>query len=126
MNKNVFLELITSIAEMCQITKTFKNQKKYMDVIEQNKIAARFLNLQKLCSDEDSNYPKALLFILGQDGRNNKGSITMFKYLFMGSVSSDLFDETLDSTFEQLEEVILLIDASTVSVVWRFFNFHKC
>lgn len=84
---------------------------------------ANFLNrlsaLQNLCSDSDPNYPSGLLFVAGQDGRYNKGSITMLKYLFHGCVSKELFDETLDEKFEQLEDLVILIKASSVSIILR-------
>lgn len=85
---------------------------------------ANFVNrlsaLQRLCSDYDSNFPSALLFVPGQDGRNNKGSITVLKYLLRGSVSKDLFDETLDASYEALEEIIFLIKQSSLTVIWRW------
>ena len=87
---------------------------------------ANFVNrlsaVQKLCSDHDSNFPRALLFIPGQDGRYNKGSITLLKYLFKGSVSKELFDETLGSEDEILEDMVILVRQSSLSVVWRYFS----
>lgn len=84
---------------------------------------ANFLNrlsaLQRLCSDHDENFPSALLFVPGQDGRNNKGSITILKYLFRGSVSRELFDETIESAFEPLEEIVFLVKQSSLTVIWR-------
>lgn len=84
---------------------------------------ANFLNrlgaLQRMCSDHDKNFPSALLFVPGQDGRNNKGSITVLKYLFCGSVLKDLFDETVESAFEPLEEIVFLVKATSLSVIWR-------
>lgn len=84
---------------------------------------ANFLNrlgaLQRMCSDHDKNFPSGLLFVPGQDGRNNKGSVTVLKYLFCGSVLKDLFDETVESAFEPLEEIVFLVKATSLSVIWR-------
>lgn len=84
---------------------------------------ANFLNrlsaLQRLCSDHDKNFPNALLFVPGQDGRNNKGSITVLKYLFRGCVSKELFDETVEAAFEPLEEIVFLVKQSSLTVIWR-------
>lgn len=84
---------------------------------------ANFLNrlgaLQRMCSDHDKNFPSSLLFVPGQDGRNNKGSVTVLKYLFCGSVLKDLFDETVESAFEPLEEIVFLVKATSLSVIWR-------
>lgn len=88
--------------------------------VERNNFLNRLAALQKLCSDHDSNFPSALLFIVGPDGRNNKGSVTILKYLLRGSVSKDLFDETMEPEFEPLEEIILLVKQTSLSVVWRY------
>ena len=90
--------------------------------IERNNFLNRLSALQRLCSDHDSNYPSALLFVPGQDGRNNRGSITVLKYLFRGSISKELFDETLESAFEPLEDVIFLVKQSSLSVIWRYVS----
>lgn len=87
--------------------------------IERTNFLNRLSALQRLCSDNDKNFPSGLLFVPGPDGRNNKGSITALKYLFRGSVSKELFDETIDSAFEALEEVVFLVKQSTLTVVWR-------
>eukprot|EP01032_Pedospumella_encystans_P011063 gene11063-12896_t len=71
-----------------------------------------------MCSDHDKNFPSGLLFVPGQDGRNNKGSVTVLKYLFCGSVLKDLFDETVESAFEPLEEIVFLVKATSLSVIW--------
>lgn len=55
---------------------------------------------------------------LGTDGRNNKGSISILKYLLLGSVGKDLFDETLDTIYESLEEIIILIKQSSFSIIF--------
>jgi hypothetical protein len=88
--------------------------------LDRNNFLNRLSALQRLCSDHDKNYPAALLFVPGQDGRNNKGSITVLKYLMRGSVSKDLFDETMDTAYEALEEIVILVKQSSVSVVWRY------
>ena len=78
----------------------------------------RLKSLQRLCSNNDSQYPASLLFISGPDGRNNKGSQTILKYLFDGSINKDLNDGVLDETLEILEECVLLIQESTLSIVY--------
>jgi hypothetical protein len=87
--------------------------------IEKSNFVNRLNALQRLCSDTDNNFPKALLFVAGQDGRYNKGSITLLKYLFRGCVSKELFDETLDSLHEPLEDIVILIKRSSVSIILR-------
>ncbi|KAJ1439402.1 hypothetical protein B484DRAFT_177008 [Ochromonadaceae sp. CCMP2298] len=88
-----------------------------MNYIERNNFLNRLSALQRLCSDYDPNYPSALLFVPGQDGRGNKGSVTVLKYL-LGSVSRELFDETLEPAYEPLEDIILLVKQNSLSVVW--------
>lgn len=87
--------------------------------IDRNNFLNRLSALQKLCSDTDTNYPSALLFVAGPDGRNNKGSVTVLKYLLRGAVSKDLFDETIESEFQCLEEMVLLVKQSSLTVIWR-------
>ena len=87
--------------------------------IDRNNFLNRLSALQRLCSDHDSNYPSALLFIAGPDGRNNKGSISVLKYLLRGSVSRELFDETMDEEYECLEELVLLVKPTSLTVIWR-------
>lgn len=79
----------------------------------------RIRSLQWLCSESDTSYPKALLFIPGPDGRNNSGSVNILKYLFKGCTGKALLDETLDESFDCLEDMIILIKESTVSIVYR-------
>jgi hypothetical protein len=86
--------------------------------IERNQFLNRLSALQRLCSDHDANFPVALLFVAGADGRNNKGSITVLKYLLRGSVAKDLFDETMDSEFESLEDIVFLVKATSLTVIW--------
>ncbi len=78
----------------------------------------RLQSLQWLCSESDPNYPKALLFIPGADGRNNSGSVNLIKYLFQGSVGKSLFDSTLDEEYESLEDIVVLIKPSCVAVIY--------
>lgn len=78
----------------------------------------RIQSLQRLCSSSDPNYPVALLFVCGQDGRNNKGSFSILKYLFQFGVGKDLLDGSIDMEFESLEDLIILIQQTSVSVVW--------
>jgi hypothetical protein len=79
----------------------------------------RLRSLQWLCSDRDFSGPKALLFIPGVDGRFNPGSINVIKYLFKGSVGKDLLDDTLSEGFELLEDIVVLIKESIVSILYR-------
>jgi hypothetical protein len=88
------------------------------DAVGRNNLLNRLSALQNLCSDDDLNYPKALLLVAGQDGKGNKGSISIIKYLLLGSVAKDLYDETLDAQYEPLEEIVMLIKHSSVSVLW--------
>jgi hypothetical protein len=90
-----------------------------MNTIDHIFILNRLSALQRLCSDHDNNFPKALLFVVGQDGRNNKGSFNVLKYLFLGATSKDLFDETLDAQFAELEDLVVLIKSTSISVVWK-------
>ena len=48
-----------------------------MDAMEINKFLCRLRALQSLC--RINHEIAALLFICGQDGRNNKGSMSVFK-----------------------------------------------
>lgn len=82
-----------------------------------------FLNrlhaLQWLCSEKDRASPKALLFIPGPDGRSNSGSIQLFKYLFKGAVGKDLLDDTLSEDLESLDDMVLLVKESSVSIIYK-------
>lgn len=83
-----------------------------------------FLNrlkcLQRLCDPtRDKDAPCALLFISGPDGKSNKGSISGLKYLFFGAVGKDLYDESNLEAIESLDEMVLLIQHTSVSVMWR-------
>jgi hypothetical protein len=57
------------------------------------------------------------LVIAGQDGRHNKGSMQIIKYLFTGSVSKELLDGNLDISHDCLEEIVLLIQETSISVI---------
>lgn len=83
----------------------------------------RLKSLQCLCSSNNEQLPNSLLFIPGPDGRHNKGSINILKYLFQGSVSKDLYEGYLDDKYESLEEIVLIIQSSSVSIFWRFIFF---
>jgi len=83
-----------------------------------------FLNrlkcLQRLCDPtRDKDAPCALLFVSGPDGKNNKGSIAGLKYLFFGAVGKDLYDESSIDAIESLDEMVLLVQQTSVSVMWR-------
>ena len=82
----------------------------------------RLHQLQSLCSSRNSDLPNALLFIPGADGRNNKGSSKVLKYLFFGSVGKDLDDGFLEGKYDSLEEMVLLIQDTSVSVFYRYVS----
>ena len=88
------------------------------DEIKVNSFLQRLSSLQRLCSYSDPNFPVSLLFVCGQDGRNNKGSLTILKYLFFEAVGKELLEGTLDAEYEPLEDLILLVQQNSVSVVW--------
>ena len=81
---------------------------------------ARLQSLQRLCSNEGagSQYPAGLLFVPGVDGRNNKGSMTVLKYLFDGAVNRELLSGMISAELECLEEIVLLVQETSVSVVY--------
>lgn len=60
---------------------------------------------------------KALIFIPGPDGRNNPMAIRVIKYLFKGSVGSDLFDDTLDESMELLDDLVLVIQEDSIRII---------
>ena len=92
------------------------------NAIENCNFLNRLKALQRLCSDTDPEFPKALLFVAGQDGRCNRGSITLIKYLFRGCVSKELFDETLDADLEPLEDLIVLVKSNSLALILRLFR----
>ncbi len=77
----------------------------------------RLKQLQNLCSGTNANYPKALLFVTGPDGRGNKGSLMIAKYLFQFSVGKELFEGNLDDNLEPLDDIILLIQDTSLSII---------
>ena len=79
----------------------------------------RLKALQRLCSNENSNYPQGILIVPGPDGRNNKFAIQILKYLFLASLGKDLLDALIDTEYECLEEIVLLIQETSVSVIWN-------
>ena len=111
------------------------NQKRNsFSFIQNNYFLYRLKSLQSLCSlSSNDSFPNSLLFLPGPDGRHNKGSLFILKYLFQGSIGKDLYDGYLDDHYEALEEIILLIQASSISIFWRYFihslslsrNFHS-
>ena len=74
-----------------------------------NGFEPRLRSLQRLCSNSSELYPRGLLFVPGPDGRHNKGSLTILKFLFSGSIGHDLLEGVLNEELECLEEVILLV-----------------
>ena len=79
----------------------------------------RLRALQRLCSNENTNYPQGILVVPGPDGRNNKFAIQILKYLFLTSLGKDLLDALIDTQYECLEEIVLLIQENSVSVIWN-------
>jgi hypothetical protein len=88
--------------------------------MEKMRFLQRVKQLQNLCSSGNPNFPDALLFVPGQDGRNNKGSQIILKYLFQLSVGKELFEGSLDERLESLEESVILIQENTLSIVLRY------
>ena len=80
----------------------------------------RLHSLQRLCSNSDEKFPSGLLFIAGPDGRYNKGSLNVIKYLFQGATGKYLLEGSLDELYEPLEELVLLVQQTSVSVIWRY------
>ena len=72
--------------------------------------------LQRLCAVRRPDDPSALLVIPGLDGRNNKESATLLKYLFGGVVGRELLNNS--GIDDALEEMVLLIQETSVSVVY--------
>lgn len=83
-----------------------------------NGFEPRLRSLQRLCSNSSDLYPSGLLFVPGPDGRHNKGSSTILKFLFSGSIGHDLLEGVLNEELECLEEMILLVQETSVSVVY--------
>lgn len=88
-----------------------------------NLFLQRLKRLQCLCSASTAKSPNAgvsaLVFIPGPDGRHNRGSFSVLKYLFQGSVGKDLFEGTFHESFECLEEIVLVIQELSVSIFLR-------
>lgn len=98
------------------LIKAFAMAASHFDVAS---FTARLRSLQWFCNETDRSSPRALLFIPGPDGRNNPGSVNILKFLFRGSTGKSLFDETLDDTFEVLEDIVLMIKETSISVIYR-------
>jgi len=79
-------------------------------------LQSRLKNFQNLLSCSDGKFPDAFLFVAGLDGRGNKGSVRALKYLLEGSFGEELFNGILAD--ECLEEMILLVCESELSVFW--------
>jgi hypothetical protein len=74
--------------------------------------------LQALCSSSNLELPNALVFVPGLDGKQNKGSFMILKYLFQGAVGRDIYEASLDEALDCLEEIVLIIQESSVSIFW--------
>jgi len=88
------------------------------DILKENFFLHRLSNLQTLCSSTNLDLPNALVFVPGLDGKQNKGSYMILKYLFQGSVGRDIYEASLDEALDCLEEIVLVIQESSVSVFW--------
>lgn len=76
----------------------------------------RIKALQRILRSSGNGDPTALLIVPGLDGRNNKESMTLLKFIFFGSVAMDLFQNSLVD--DALEEMVLLIQENSVSIVY--------
>lgn len=109
--------LVVVMVVVCNLSRRDCNMK-----FESQYFLHRLKSLQSLCSsssDQQDQLPNSLLFVPGTDGRHNKGSLSLLKYLFQGSVGKDIYEGYLDDKYECLEEIVLLIQASSVSIFWR-------
>lgn len=82
----------------------------------------RLRSLQRLCGVSEG-LPGGLLFVGGQDGRHNKGSLAMFKYLFFGAVGKDLTEPSLELDCDFVEDMVLLVQKTSISIMWRCIPF---
>ena len=89
------------------------------NILNENLFLHRLSNLQALCSSSSLELPNALVFVPGVDGKQNRGSLMIMKYLFQGSVGKDLYEASLDGSLDSLEESVLLIQESSVSIFWN-------
>jgi len=78
----------------------------------------RLNHLRSICSTTNSDLPFALLAVPGPDGRNNKGSVIVLKYLFFGSTGHDLLEGALESSQEGIEDSIILVTDSSLSIFY--------
>ena len=81
--------------------------------------------LQRLCAEagNDAELPGAVLFISGQDGRNNAGSNNAVKFLFQrcGALELQRDDGIVDN--DALEEIVVLITHSRVCIFYPYVAF---
>ncbi len=90
--------------------------------IQINAFLQRLNSLQRLCSSSSPNYPVGLLFVCGQDGRNNKSSLAIIKYLFFGAVGKDLLDGPVEMEYECLEDLVILVQQSSLSIILTYVS----
>lgn len=76
----------------------------------------RLKSLQNLCRGSEVGHPNALLIIPGIDGRNNKESTTLLKYIFSGAAGWELLDSSVAD--DALEDIVLLIQMASISVIY--------
>ena len=84
----------------------------------------RIKSLQNLCRGSEEGHPHALLIIPGIDGRNNKESTTLLKYIFSGAVGWELLDSSVAD--DALEDIVLLIQMTSISVIYTSFAKRIC
>jgi hypothetical protein len=77
----------------------------------------RIKSLQSLCSPTNANSVAAILVVPGVDGRNNRESLGLLKYIFGAGVGRELLDVAVADD-DILEEIVLLIQENAVSVVY--------
>ena len=96
---------------------SLKEDSDALSEIDKIRFIQRLKQLQNLCSGTNPNYPQALLCVPGPDGRANKGSLIILKYLFQFAVGKDLFEGNLADQFECLEEIIMLVQENSLSLI---------
>lgn len=92
---------------------------KFEDKLRESFFLHRLSSLQALCSTTNDELPDALVFIAGLDGKQNKGSMMVMKYLFQASTGRDIYEASLEEHLDCLEECVLVIQESSVSVFWN-------
>jgi hypothetical protein len=95
-----------------------------MDELKVCSYLHRLKTLQKMCISSSPGDPTALLIIPGIDGRNNRESVILLKYLFYGAIGRELLGNSMVD--DALEEMVLLIQESSVSVIYTSMSKKIC